>query len=71
MPHNSIEPLYVGVDVDALLAKFDQEDRRREAQRHASCRRHSPALSPLLIDLETRFAIGAPRPPALRCAHLA
>lgn len=70
MPQNP-EPLYVGVDVDALLVQLDQEDHHRAMSRRASARRRGPSPSPRRTDLDARLALGGDRPPALQCAHVA
>jgi hypothetical protein len=49
------EPLYVGIDVDALLARLDHEDRHRGEMRRAGGRRSASQHSPL--DLEARIAL--------------
>jgi hypothetical protein len=50
------EPLYYGIDVDAVKAQMDAEDRRRASARHAGARRSSAQRSPRLRELEGSLA---------------
>jgi hypothetical protein len=54
-----LEPLYYGVDVDAVVAQMDAEDRRRAEARRAAARRSRPRRSPWLDELETNPAVDA------------
>lgn len=50
------EPLYYGIDIDAVKAQMDAEDRRRAEARRAGARRSSAQRSPRLRELETSLA---------------
>jgi hypothetical protein len=75
---NSTEPLYVGIDVDALLAQLSQEDRRRievASQRAVGIQPDAPSDRPccsgrrttsqprlMAEDLAARFTLAGPSP---------
>jgi hypothetical protein len=63
--HTNLEPLWVGMDVDAELARYAEEDRRREEAEALTAT--SPERSPHRRSLRTALPSlgrgGAPRSP--------
>lgn len=51
------EPLYYGIDVDAVKGQMDEEDRRRAEACRAGARRRGRQRSPLLGELGTSHAV--------------
>jgi len=63
MTEHHIEPLWVGMDVDAELARYEAEDRRRAEDARESISRRSPRRRTLRATLPSLGKGAAPRVP--------
>jgi hypothetical protein len=63
MTEHHIEPLWVGMDVDAELARYEAEDRRRAEADAAPSPKRSPRRRSLRAALPTPGKGGTPRVP--------
>lgn len=65
------DPLFVGVDVDAILDQMETETMRTASARRAGGRRCTSSHSPLVGDPAVLFMLGAEAAPRLHAAHVA
>lgn len=63
MTEHHIEPLWVGMDVDAELARYEAEDRRRAEAEAAPSPKRSPRRRSLRAALPTLGKGAAPQVP--------
>lgn len=60
------EPAYYGMDVDAELARYEREDRKRAEEQRASAARGTSARAPLGKGLRASLSLTGKEAPSLQ-----